>query len=43
MMTSVLANTLGPIASELSVIYDEEPIVINLGIVEVIQVDYFTY
>lgn len=31
MMTSVLMNTLNPIASELAIVYSYEPIVINLG------------
>jgi FLVCR family feline leukemia virus subgroup C receptor-related protein len=31
MMTSVLLNTLTPIAAYLSEIYDESPIVVNLG------------
>ena len=39
MMTSVLMNTLNPIASELSIVYNYEPIIINLGTLCLIQVD----
>lgn len=31
MMTSVLLNTLTPIAAYLAIIYDEDPVVVNLG------------
>ena len=31
MMTSVLLNTLTPIAAYLALIYDEDPVVVNLG------------
>jgi MFS transporter, FLVCR family, feline leukemia virus subgroup C receptor-related protein len=31
MMTAILVNTFTPIAAYLSVIYDESPVVVNLG------------
>ena len=44
MMTSVLMNTINPIASDVSIIYDQAPIVINLcGLLFILMHPLFTF
>lgn len=42
MMTSVLMNTLNPIASELAIVYSYEPIIVNLGTIALTQAACYT-
>lgn len=44
MMTAILVNTFTPIAAYLSVIYDEDPVVVNLaGLLFVLMHPIFTF